>query len=64
MNRTLAEHIQTLEQRRKLISTQIMQEESFAKRNHLETELRAVDSALAYYRSAFEIESRISADAC
>lgn len=59
MNRTLAEHIQALEQRLNLISAQIMQETNTIRRNQLESELRAVDSALTQYRSAFEIESRL-----
>ena len=62
MNKTLREHIQGLEQRLNLISAQIMQEENSQKRNHLESELRAVESALTQYRSAFEIESRLSAN--
>ena len=60
MERTLAEHIGTLEQKLNLISTQIMQENSTRRRNQLESELRAVESALTHYRSAFEIESRLS----
>ena len=62
MNRRLAEHIRGLEERLNLISAQIMQEENSQKRNHLESELRAVESALTQYRSAFEIESRLSAN--
>jgi hypothetical protein len=60
MDRTLAEHIQTLEQRLNLISAQIMQENNSNQRNHLESELRAVESALTQYRSVFEIERRLS----
>ena len=60
MERTLAEHIGTLEQKLNLISTQIMQENNTLTRNQLESELRAVESALTHYRSAFEIESRLS----
>jgi len=60
MNRTLAEHIGTLEQKLNSISTQIMQENDPHKRNHLESELRAVESALTHYRSAFEIESQLA----
>lgn len=62
MNRSLAEHIQILEQRLNLISARIMQEDNPLKRNYLESELRAVESALTQYRSAFEIESRLSAN--
>lgn len=60
MNRTLAEHIQSLEERMKLISGKIMQEQNSTKRNQLESELRAVESALTQYRSAFEIESQLA----
>jgi hypothetical protein len=60
MDRTLAEHIETLEQKVTLISAQIMQENNSKKRNYLESELRAVESALTQYRSAFEIESRLA----
>jgi hypothetical protein len=60
MDRTVAQHIQALEEKLNLISAQIMQENDSYKRNHLESELRAVESALAHYRSAFEIENRLS----
>jgi hypothetical protein len=60
MERSLQEHIGALEQKLKLISTQIMQENNTRRRNQLESELRAVESALTHYRSAFEIESRLS----
>jgi Effector-associated domain 9 len=60
MNRTLAEHIQDLEHRLNLISSQMMREDNPKKRNNLESELRAVESALTQYRSAFEVESRLS----
>lgn len=60
MNRTVAEHIQSLDQQRTLLSAQIMQEKDRAKRNQIESELRAVESALTLYRSALEIEQRIS----
>jgi Effector-associated domain 9 len=59
MHRTLEEHIQDLEQRLKLISSQMMREDNPKKRNNLESELRAIESALTQYRSAFEIESRL-----
>lgn len=58
MNRTVGEHIQTLEQKRNLLSGRIMEERDRAKRNQLETELRAVESALILFRSALEIEGR------
>ena len=60
MDRTVAQHIQALEEKLNSISAQIMQENDSDKRNHLESELRAVESALTHYRSAFEIENRLS----
>lgn len=59
MERTVGEHIRTLEERLELLSAQIMQENHVAKRNQLESELRAVQSALTLYRSALDIENRI-----
>jgi len=64
MHRTLAEHIRGLEQRINSITAQIMQEDNPEKRNCLESELRAVESAITQYRSAFEIENRSSANSC
>jgi predicted nucleic acid-binding Zn-ribbon protein len=61
MNRTLAEHIQDLEQRVNSISAKMMREENPRKRNDLESELRAVEAALNQYRSAFEAETRLPA---
>ena len=60
MDKPLGEHIGTLERKLNLLSAQIMEENDTAKRNKLESELRAVESALTLYRSAFEIENRIS----
>ena len=60
MQRSVGEHIQDLENKRDLLSEQIMEERNRTKRNQLETELRAVESALTLFRSAIEIEARIS----
>ena len=60
MERTLAEHIGTLEQKLNALSSLVMQESRTHKRNQLESELRAVESALAHYRLAFDLESSIS----
>jgi putative heme iron utilization protein len=58
MNRTVAEHIRNLEEKRDRLSGRIMEESDRAKRNQLETELRAVESALELFRSALEVEAR------
>jgi hypothetical protein len=60
MQKTLAEHIQALEQKLSVLSSQMMEENDSHRRNQLESELRAVDSALTHYRLAFDIESRLS----
>jgi DNA repair exonuclease SbcCD ATPase subunit len=60
MYRTVAEHIHELEEKRDQLSSNLMLEHDKAQRNHLESELRAVESALTHYRSALEIESHIS----
>jgi predicted nucleic acid-binding Zn-ribbon protein len=60
MQKTLAEHIQALEQKLSVLSSQMMEENDSHRRNQLESELRAVDSALTHYRSGFDIESRLS----
>lgn len=60
MDRTVGEHIRTLEKRRKLLAEQITNEKNRARRNQFETELRAIDSALTLFYAALEIESRIS----
>lgn len=60
MEKTLAEHMRALEQKLTALSSQMMEEDDSHRRNQLESELRAVDTALAYYRRAFDIESGLS----
>ena len=60
MHRSVGEHIQNLEKKRDLLSGLIMEEGDRTKRNQLETELRAVESALTHFRSAIEIQQRLS----
>ena len=59
MDRTVGQHMQALEQKLNLLNIRIMDENDRAKRNQLESELRAVESALTLYRSALEVEERI-----
>ena len=51
--------MQALEQKLNLLNARIMDESDRAKRNQLESELRAVESALTHYRSALEAEEPI-----
>jgi hypothetical protein len=59
MEKTLAEHIRGLEQKLNALSSQMMEESDSHRRNQLESELRAVNTALGHYRRAFDIESRL-----
>lgn len=61
VNRTVGEHIRVLEERLSTLTDRIMNEKHTDKRNQLEAELRAVQSALTLYRSALEIEDRVFA---
>ena len=61
MDKILSEHIRILEQKLNSISMKIMEENDPRTRNQLESELRAVESALTHYRAAYEIESRLTA---
>ena len=58
MNKTVREHIQELEHRRASLSARLMDEDDTTERNRLESELRAVESALTLFRSALEVEQR------
>jgi hypothetical protein len=59
MDTTVREHMQHLEEKRQLLSTEVMEESHQEKRNRLESELRAVESALKFYREALETERRL-----
>ena len=59
MDRSVGEHMQILEQKVNLLTARLMDENDRVKRNQLESELRAVESALTLYRSALEAEERI-----
>lgn len=60
MDKTVREHIQSLEQKRNLLSANVMNEADVKQRNQLESELRAVEAALKFYRDALETERRLS----
>jgi hypothetical protein len=59
MDKPLGEHIRRLQEKREQIGVAIMQETNKTRRNHLESQLRAIESALTLYRSALEIEERV-----
>ena len=58
MDKTVGQHMQALEQKLNVLNAGIMDENDRAKRNQLESELRAVESALTLYRSALQAEER------
>ena len=58
MDRTVRDHIYDLEQRRDLLNGRITQESDAEQRKQVETELRAVESTLKFYRDALETERR------
>ena len=60
MDRTVREHLDELEQKLLALNEKMMDESNLGKRNKLEAELRAVQSAVVLYRSALEVESRLS----
>jgi hypothetical protein len=59
-DRTVAEHIRILEEKRNWLSVKIIAEPDKSKCNQLETELRAVESALSLFRSALEVEAGVA----
>jgi hypothetical protein len=62
MDRTLREHVTGLEQRLRALNAQIMENaKSLPERNRIESEIRAAEMALSYYRKALELEQQIGA---
>ena len=61
MDRPLKEHISHLEQRLKLLNNQLMERSrTIEERNRTESEIRAAELALVYYRKALDLEQEIS----
>jgi hypothetical protein len=59
MVRTVRQHVEQLEQRLRILNSRIMEEQNIRKCNDLQSELRAVESALVHYKSALELENRM-----
>jgi Type III secretion system, cytoplasmic E component of needle len=59
MDKTVRQRLEELEQRLGILNSRIMEEEDARKRNELQRELRAVESAITLYRSTLEVESRV-----
>jgi hypothetical protein len=61
MDRPLREHISFLETRVQELSKQLMEDRrTQAERNRFESELRAAQLALNYYREALKLEKQLS----
>ena len=59
MELTVGEHIAALEARMNALASELMDEKDRAKRNVVESEIRAVQMALAHYRAALDLESTL-----
>jgi hypothetical protein len=60
MNKPLKEHIIELEKRVQQLSQEMMQNRNtLTERNHLESELRVAQQALAHYRQAVALEGQL-----
>ncbi len=60
MDRSLREHIASLERLIETLSVEMMSAGDLGKRNRLEAEIRAACTALEHYRTALEIETRLA----
>ena len=61
MERPVKDHISHLEQRLDELNKQIMENRrTQIERNRIESEIRAAEMALTYYRKALELERQIS----
>ena len=59
MDITVAEHIAALKARMNALASKLMDEKDRAKRNVIESEIRAAQAALAYYLAALDLESTL-----
>ena len=63
MDLTVREHIAALEARMEALANELMDETDRAKRNNVESEMRAAQMALAHYRAALDLESTLKGHA-
>ena len=59
MDFTVRQHIEKLETHLSKLNAEFMDETDTARRNQLESEIRAAEIALSHFRSALEIENSI-----
>ena len=61
MDRTLLQHITFLETRLHQLNRELMENGlSLRERNQIESEIRAAETALKFYRKALEIEAQLT----
>jgi hypothetical protein len=63
MDLTVRQHIAALEARMNALASELMDEKDRAKRNAVESEMRAVQMALAHYRAALDLENTLRGNA-
>jgi hypothetical protein len=60
VNKTVGEHIRNLESRRERLHEESMKNElSHSRYNEIEAEIRAITTAMEYFRAAIETEQQI-----
>ena len=57
MDVSVRDHIAQLEARIKALAAELMEEKNLAKRNVMESEIRAAEMAVSHYRAALLLES-------
>ena len=57
MDVSVRDHIAQLEARIKALAAELMEENNVAKRNVMESEIRAAEMAVSHYRAALLLES-------
>jgi hypothetical protein len=60
MDLTVRQHIENLQSRLSALNAEFMDETDPAKRNRLESEIRAVELALSHFQAALEAEKKLS----
>ena len=59
MDLTVRQHIERLQSQLTALNSEFMDETDPAKRNQLESEIRAIELALSHFESALELENKI-----
>jgi hypothetical protein len=61
VNKTVGEHIRSLESRREQLHEESMKNRlSLSRRNQIESDIRAINLAISYYRAAVDTEKQLN----